>query len=60
MLENETYMVECNEVVYKYKADEGQEPKIAVNGVNLIVKKGEFIVVLRTKWVGKINPWQNI
>jgi len=53
MLENKVYMVECKDVVYKYKADEGQEPKIAVDGVNLIVKKGEFLVVLGRNGSGK-------
>ena len=53
VLENKVYMVECKDVVYKYKADEGQEPKIAVDGVNLIVKKGEFLVVLGRNGSGK-------
>ena len=53
MLENKVNMVECKEVVYKYKADEGQEQKIAVNGVNLSVKKGEFLVVLGRNGSGK-------
>lgn len=53
MSENEVNMVECEKVVYKYKADEGQEQKIAVNGVDLTVKKGEFLVVLGRNGSGK-------
>ena len=53
MSENEVHMVECKDVVYKYKADEGQEQKIAVDGVNLTVKKGEFLVVLGRNGSGK-------
>jgi energy-coupling factor transport system ATP-binding protein len=46
-------MVECRDLVYKYAANEGEEAKIAVNGVNLTVRKGEFLVVLGRNGSGK-------
>ncbi|WP_461205175.1 energy-coupling factor transporter ATPase [Clostridium sp. DL1XJH146] len=46
------YMVECQNVVFKYMKDEVVE-KIAVNGVDLNVKKGEFLVILGHNGSGK-------
>lgn len=47
------YMVECKELVYKYNGTENEEGKVAINGVNLSVKKGEFLVVLGRNGSGK-------
>lgn len=46
-------MVECRELLYKYADDEGSSGKIAVNNINLDVKKGEFLVVLGRNGSGK-------
>jgi energy-coupling factor transport system ATP-binding protein len=46
-------MVECKELVYKYNGTENEEGKVAINGVNLSVKKGEFLVVLGRNGSGK-------
>ncbi len=46
-------MVECKDLVYKYAGNEGEQGKVAVNGVNLKVKKGEFLVVLGRNGSGK-------
>ncbi len=46
------YMVECQNVVFKYMKDEIVE-KVAVNGVDVKVKKGEFLVVLGHNGSGK-------
>ncbi|MCM0649425.1 energy-coupling factor transporter ATPase [Clostridium swellfunianum] len=46
-------MVECRDLIYKYAANEGELAKVAVDGVNLSVKKGEFIVVLGRNGSGK-------
>lgn len=45
-------IIECKNVVYKYEKSE-QDAKIAVNNVNLNIKKGEFIVVLGHNGSGK-------
>lgn len=46
-------MVECRDLVYKYSSNEEEQGKIAVNGVNLQVKKGEFLVILGRNGSGK-------
>lgn len=46
-------MVLCKNVVFKYMGHEGEEPKVAINGVDLNVKKGEFIVILGHNGSGK-------
>jgi energy-coupling factor transport system ATP-binding protein len=46
-------MVECRDLVYKYAGNEGEQGKVAVDGVNLSVKKGEFLVVLGRNGSGK-------
>jgi energy-coupling factor transport system ATP-binding protein len=46
-------MVECKDLVYKYAGNEGEPGKIAVDGVNLAVRKGEFLVVLGRNGSGK-------
>ena len=38
-------MIECKNLIYKYDK-QNEDSKIAVNGVNLDIKKGEFLVVL--------------
>ncbi|MCY6483467.1 energy-coupling factor transporter ATPase [Clostridium aestuarii] len=45
-------MIECKNVVYTYKKND-EEAKVAINGVDLQVKKGEFLVVLGHNGSGK-------
>jgi len=47
------YMIECNDVVFKYVAEEGEHPKLALDNININVKKGEFLVVLGRNGSGK-------
>jgi energy-coupling factor transport system ATP-binding protein len=46
-------MVECVDVVYSYINDEDGANKYAINGVNLKIQKGEFVVVLGHNGSGK-------
>lgn len=46
-------MVHCENLVYKYSSGEEGQAKVAVNGVNLSVDKGEFLVVLGHNGSGK-------
>lgn len=46
-------MVRCENLVFKYISGEEQTEKLAVNGVNLEVEKGEFLVVLGHNGSGK-------
>ena len=46
-------MIECKNVVFRYSATEGEIPKVAIDGLNLEVKKGEFLVVLGHNGSGK-------
>lgn len=46
-------MVICNNLVYKYPQSEDEEPKVAIDGLNLEVNKGEFLVVLGHNGSGK-------
>lgn len=47
-------MIECKKVVYKYQKSENEsDTKIAVNEVDLEIKKGEFLVVLGHNGSGK-------
>jgi energy-coupling factor transport system ATP-binding protein len=50
MLEN---MISCENVVFKYTGHEGEEAKIAIAGVDIEVKKGEFLVILGHNGSGK-------
>ncbi|KOA19870.1 energy-coupling factor transporter ATP-binding protein EcfA1 [Clostridium homopropionicum DSM 5847] len=45
-------MIECKNLIYKYDK-QNEDSKIAVNGVNLDIKKGEFLVVLGHNGSGK-------
>lgn len=46
-------MIECNDLVFKYTVGEENEQKTAIDGVNLQVSKGEFLVVLGHNGSGK-------
>ena len=46
-------MVICNKLVYKYPQSEDEQPKVAIDGLDLEVKKGEFLVVLGHNGSGK-------
>jgi len=46
-------MVVCNDLVYKYPQSENEQPKLAIDGLNLEVNKGEFLVVLGHNGSGK-------
>jgi energy-coupling factor transport system ATP-binding protein len=46
-------MVECKNLLYKYTSEDNTAGKIAVNDINLEVKKGEFLVVLGRNGSGK-------
>lgn len=50
MLKN---MVECRDLIYRYAGNEKEQGKIAINGINLEVKKGEFLVILGRNGSGK-------
>ena len=41
-------MISCENVFFRYESMEGQTEKVAVAGVDLEVKKGEFLVILNT------------
>src|SRR3712207_95906 len=45
-------IIECKNVVYRYEKSE-QQSKVAVDNVNLNIKKGEFLVVLGHNGSGK-------
>ena len=49
----EEYMIKCNNVSFKYRVNEGEEERYAVNGVNFQVHKGEFLVILGHNGSGK-------
>ncbi|MBW9145124.1 energy-coupling factor transporter ATPase [Clostridium sp. CM027] len=46
-------MVICNKLVYKYPRSEDEQPKVAIDGLDLEVNKGEFLVVLGHNGSGK-------
>lgn len=46
-------MINCNNVSFKYRVNDGEEERYAVNGVNFQVEKGEFLVVLGHNGSGK-------
>jgi energy-coupling factor transport system ATP-binding protein len=46
-------MITCNRLVYKYPQIEDEKPKIAIDGLDLEVNKGEFLVVLGHNGSGK-------
>lgn len=46
-------MIRCENVVFKYTGHEGQEEKVAIDGVDMEVKKGEFLVILGHNGSGK-------
>lgn len=46
-------MIQCNKVLYKYKKSDEKDSKTAVNGVDLDIKKGEFLVILGHNGSGK-------
>ena len=46
-------MIKCDNVSFKYRANEEDEERYAVNGVNFEVEKGEFLVILGHNGSGK-------
>jgi energy-coupling factor transport system ATP-binding protein len=46
-------MIECKNLVFKYENYDDKETKYAINGVNLEVEEGEFLVVLGHNGSGK-------
>ena len=46
-------MVECKNVVFKYSTGEEEIEKVAIDGLNLEVNKGEFLVILGHNGSGK-------
>jgi len=46
-------MIECKNVTYKYENSDKDNIKLALNDVNLRVKKGEFLVILGRNGSGK-------
>ena len=46
-------MVICKNLVYKYPQSEDEQPKVAIDGFDLEVSKGEFLVVLGHNGSGK-------
>lgn len=46
-------MVECRDLKYQYAGNESEQGRIAINNVNLQVKKGEFLVILGRNGSGK-------
>jgi energy-coupling factor transport system ATP-binding protein len=49
----EKRMIECKNVTYKYEHSDESDIKLALNDVNLQVKKGEFLVILGRNGSGK-------
>ncbi|MDV4152444.1 energy-coupling factor transporter ATPase [Clostridium sp. AL.422] len=49
----EEAMIKCNNVSFKYRANEGEEERYAVNEVSFEVEKGEFLVILGHNGSGK-------
>ena len=50
---NNDNMIQCENLTYKYVNSEDKLEKYAINGVNLEVKKGEFLVILGHNGSGK-------
>ena len=46
-------MIKCDNVSFKYRVNEEEEERYAVNGVNFEVEKGEFLVILGHNGSGK-------
>jgi len=49
----EKNIIVCDNVSYKYKNNDNENVKLAVDHVNFQVKKGEFLVVLGRNGSGK-------
>lgn len=46
-------MIECKDVVYEYQNENQAQNNIAVNGISIDIKKGEFLVILGQNGSGK-------
>lgn len=46
-------MIETMDLVFKYKADEGNEEIAALNNLNIKIEKGEFVVIIGHNGSGK-------
>ena len=49
----DNFMIDIDNVTFKYASTEEQEGKVVIKGVNLKVSKGEFVVVLGHNGSGK-------
>ena len=48
-----TEIIKTENLSFSYFADEGKEPRLALNGVNLAIEKGSFVVILGHNGSGK-------